>query len=95
MFFQKHLLAAVMALVCFNGPAGAITFDEARHLLARTGFGVAEPEKIKTLQPLSYEAAVEALLNQVRTRPNNVPPPGILSLRPPGSEMAAIDVSAE
>lgn len=86
MFFQKHLLAAVMALVCFNGPAGAITFDEARHLLARTGFGVAEPEKIKTLQPLSYEAAVEALLNQVRTRPNNVPPPGILSLRPPGKQ---------
>ena len=49
-------------------PSTAITFDEARHLLARTGFGVASDTQIKTLLPLSYEQAVDKILGQTITR---------------------------
>lgn len=47
----------------------AITYDEARHLLARTGFGVAEPADIQKLLPMSFEQAVDHLLDGVRTEP--------------------------
>jgi hypothetical protein len=39
--------------------------DEVRHLLARTSFG-GTPAEIAALQPLTYEAAVDRLLNSAR-----------------------------
>ena len=51
-----------------------ITFDEARHLLSRTGFGVAGPAEIEALLPLCYEQAVNRILGGVRRAPL-VPPP--------------------
>ena len=51
-----------------------ITFDESRHLLSRTGFGVAGPAEIEALLPLCYEQAVNGILGGVRRMPL-VPPP--------------------
>jgi uncharacterized protein (DUF1800 family) len=47
--------------------------DEARHLLARTSFG-GTPAEIAALQPLTYEAAVDRLLNSARQQPRTAPP---------------------
>ena len=60
--------------------------DEARHLLARTSFG-GTPAEMTALQPLSYAAAVDQLLNGVRQQPRTAPPTcGWMSLhRPPGA----------
>ena len=46
--------------------ASSLTFSEARHLLARTGFGVASPKEIEKFLSLSYEDAVNEILNGVR-----------------------------
>ena len=51
-----------------------ITFYEARHLLARTGFGVADPAEIQALLPLCYEQAVNTILLGVRPTPQLAPP---------------------
>jgi hypothetical protein len=67
------LMGLFMALFFMGSPASAISFDEARHLLARTGFGVAAPARIRALQSLSYEAAVDQLLGQVSAQPITQP----------------------
>ena len=46
-------------------PANAVTFDEARHLLSRTGFGIALPEEIKALRVFEYEEAVDSIIEGV------------------------------
>ena len=43
----------------------ALTFSEARHLLARTGFGSPTPQEIDRILPLSYETAVDQILDGV------------------------------
>ena len=86
MVFIKFTVGLSFALLAFMGTAGAISFDDARHLLARTGFGVAEPARIRGLQSLSYKAAVDRLLDQVRARPTTQPSPDIFALRPPGKQ---------
>ena len=50
-----------------------ITFEEARHLLARTGFG-GSSEQIRDLTSQSYEEAVTVILNQTRKQPLTPPP---------------------
>ena len=50
-----------------------LELDEARHLLARTSFG-GTPAEIAALRPLTYEAAVDRLLNSVRQQPRTAPP---------------------
>ena len=42
-----------------------MSFDEARHLLARTGFGSPSPSEIDRILPLSYETAVDSILDGV------------------------------
>jgi len=56
------LLAALLPTLMF-----ALSFDEARFLLNRTGFG-ASVHEIETLQPLTYEEAIKRLLNQSTKR---------------------------
>ena len=63
---RQTIIAA--ALIGAAQPSAAVTFDEARHLLARTGFGVAPDTEIKTLLPLNYEQAVDKILGQTITR---------------------------
>jgi len=50
-----------------------LELDEAHHLLARTSFG-GTPAEIAALRPLTYEAAVDRLLNSVRQQPRTAPP---------------------
>jgi len=64
------LLAAVPAL-----PSGAraLDYEEARHLLSRTGFGATDAE-IRELAPLSQVQAVRRLLREARRTPVTEPP---------------------
>jgi len=66
------LLAAAAA--CAASPhAAPMGADDARHLLARTGFGPTESE-IRAFAPLSRNDAVERLLADVQSTPMTPPP---------------------
>ncbi|MSP20524.1 MAG: DUF1800 domain-containing protein [Alphaproteobacteria bacterium] len=52
----------------------ALPNPEMRHLLARTGFGMARPEEIDALSGRSYAQAVDRLLDGVATKPFTTPP---------------------
>jgi uncharacterized protein (DUF1800 family) len=54
-------------------PLGALDQGEARHLLARTGFG-GTPAEINALLPLTREQAVDALIASTRTAARTPPP---------------------
>ncbi len=60
-------LVAVLLLVA-TAPAMALSLAEARHLVARTGFGLAYSD-IAPLLPLSREQAVDAVLATLRATP--------------------------
>ena len=62
---RYKLIIFLVCLITVSDPVGAISFDEARYLLSRTGFGTATPEEIEKILPLSYEAAVDQILNGV------------------------------
>ncbi len=66
-------LAVAGLLALAGGPAGALSVDESRHLLSRTGFGAA-PGEIAALLPLSRAQAVDQLLAETGTRPVVTPP---------------------
>lgn len=77
-----HRRSAVLAIVLIAFPimvmprsVGAIPYEEARHLLARIGFGQPTPAEIAALVPLEYSQAVDALLLRARTTPATSPPP--------------------
>ena len=63
------LAICVLAGWIFATPALAISFDEARHLLARTGFGVPTPAEIDEILPLSYGQAVTHILKNIHKTP--------------------------
>jgi uncharacterized protein (DUF1800 family) len=64
----------VIGLLLWIAPVAlGLELDEVRHLLARTSFG-GTPAEIAALRPLSYEAAVDRLLNGVRQQPRTAPP---------------------
>ena len=65
-FFCPFLLFA--SLIAAE-PVAALSFDEARHLLVRTGFGLASEADIKALMPLSHEQAVDKILGGTFTQP--------------------------
>jgi uncharacterized protein (DUF1800 family) len=66
-----------LATLAWTGPALALSPEEARHLLARAGYG-ANAAEIAELAPLSREAAVDKLLAGMRREPI-VPLPEFLS----------------
>lgn len=59
-----------------------MTFEDARHLLARTGFG-GTPADIRPLMALSREAAVDHLLAGVGQPATSTPPSSVLTALPP------------
>ncbi|MCB1177850.1 MAG: DUF1800 domain-containing protein [Leptospiraceae bacterium] len=59
-------ISLVLFFFYISGSIYSISYEEARHLLHRTGFGASEDE-IQALIPLDYEKAVENLLNNTRT----------------------------
>lgn len=65
--------ALIIALVLAAPPLVALDEDEARHLLARTGFG-ATPAAVAALLPLDRVQAVDAILATATTIPTLVPP---------------------
>ena len=80
------VMVVILLLWTPSGVLG-LEFEEARHLLARTSFG-GTPADIEVLRPLTYEAAVDYLLNGVRQQPRtaapawvNEPPPTPLERR--------------
>jgi uncharacterized protein (DUF1800 family) len=58
---MRSLLIGLIFLFLTPGQAMAMEFEEARHLLSRTGFGASYGE-IREIQALDYEAAVDRLL---------------------------------
>ncbi len=60
------LFCLLIATLSSFSNASSLTFSEARHLLARTGFGVVSPKEIQKFLPLSYEDAVDEILSGVR-----------------------------
>lgn len=65
--------------------APGLELEEARHLLARTGFGASLAE-IQELAPLTRAAAVRRILDGVRSEPR-LPPPGGADQAPPAPGM--------
>ena len=63
---MRSLLIGLIFLFLTPGQAMAMEFEEARHLLSRTGFGASYNE-IVDIQPLEYEAAVDKLLSSTST----------------------------
>ncbi|TAD91883.1 MAG: DUF1800 domain-containing protein [Alphaproteobacteria bacterium] len=57
--------------------AHALSVDEARHLVSRTGFG-ASVQEIEAMRPLDRAAAVDRLISGLRSVPT-VPPPAFVS----------------
>ncbi len=70
------LAAAAVAL-----PAHALSPDEARHLLLRTGFG-ATPQQIRALEPMDRARAVRTILDATVTEAVTPPPAFMANTRP-------------
>ncbi len=86
----KMRIVTVLAALVLAWPAGAVPFEEARHLLARTGFGIAGAADIAALHRLDYEAAVDRLLAGVRAEPFTAPPSWIDEMPPTASDRKAL-----
>ncbi len=89
---RKALYALIMVILAGAAPyavAVPLGFDNARHLLARTGFA-ATPADIDTYSRLTREQAVDRLLAQT-TQPRGTPPPAWVN-EPvtPGSRVRAM-----
>lgn len=76
---RLRLSAACAATLAFSSCAvQALSADDARHLLSRTGFGAA-PHEIRALLPLTREQAVDRLLTGLDQAPTLAPPPAFLA----------------
>ena len=79
--------AIIAALVSLAAPAadaaiaGALGYDDARHLLNRTGFGATQAE-IEHYIGMSREEAAKALLGTARTEPLTPPPAAMVATGP-------------
>jgi len=69
------LISVGIASLTHISTAEALSVPEARHLLARTGFGNASWTEIQRLLPLSRKQAVEHLLKSTKQK-TTLPPPG-------------------
>ncbi len=75
---MKRLFSLVLLMSVLGAtPALALTFDEARHLLARTGFGQPARFEIERLMQYSHESAVEEIFGLVLSQPKTQPPSDI------------------
>ena len=83
---RRHVLsgaAALPSIVFATRASQAVSsmgFDEARHLLMRTGMGPT-PAEIRSTEALDYSAAIDRLLGKVRTQAQT-PGPGWVSEAP-------------
>ncbi len=70
---KRARLVVVLSGLLLAWPALAIPWDEARHLLSRTGFG-GTADEIAALRRVSYAEAVDRILAGTRTKPVTRPP---------------------
>ena len=68
-----------------------MTFQDARHLLARAGFG-GTPAEIRRLAALDRAAAVELLLSETAREASTRPPSDVLTALPPAEGMKGLSV---
>ena len=68
------LLTWAMGLFASMSPAVALPIAEARHLLARTGFGLPRPDEIMALADMSRDQAVDHILRGLLSTPSTEPP---------------------
>ncbi|MGA2377836.1 MAG: DUF1800 domain-containing protein [Spirochaetia bacterium] len=92
-------LVSISAIVFFIfGPAAvfALDYDDAVHLLERTGFG-APPRTIVVLSALSRAEAVDFMINGLRTDPAVTPPPWSIPPfpKPPGDRAHPADAATK
>jgi len=76
----------VTGLLLIARPAPALSFGEARHLLARTGFGLPAPAEISEIKGYDRATAVDHLLDTVRHGPLVSPPAWIEEHAPPAKQ---------
>ena len=84
------MAAALSAVTAHASPGDLLGYDDARHLLARTGFGPTDAE-VRAFAPLTRGAAVEQLLRETRAVAATPAPASALDtspLRPPRGETA-------
>ena len=70
---MRALLAAALALASTLAGAASMGYEEARHLLARTGFGPTDAE-IRGYASLTREQGVNLVLRDVRSEAITPPP---------------------
>ena len=78
------LVAWGTGLLASMSPAVALPIAEARHLLARTGFGLSRPDEIMALADMSRDQAVDHLLRGLRSTPVTEPPGWVGNAMPAG-----------
>jgi len=86
-------ILATSATAAFAAPTDVLGYDDARHLLARTGFGPTDAE-VHAYAPLTREAAVAELLKETRTTASTPPPESVTDsgpLRYPNAEMSTAE----
>jgi uncharacterized protein (DUF1800 family) len=85
---MRALVAAAIALASTLATAAPMGYEEARHLLARTGFGPTDAE-IRSYAVLTREQGVNLVLRDVRTEAITTPPAftlGTSALRYPAAD---------
>jgi uncharacterized protein (DUF1800 family) len=90
MVMKRLFSLAFLSLALWTGPAWALTFDEARHLMARVGFGQPARFEIERLMQYSHESAVEEVFSWVISKPMTQPDSDIDELLPTGFERKAM-----
>ena len=70
----------------------AMPYEEARHLLARTGFGPDQAE-IEAIITLDYPVAVDQLLSGAAGQTRTPPPQWVDNKPPPGGPLVPFDPS--
>jgi uncharacterized protein (DUF1800 family) len=96
---RRHFIggAASAALTSGGGrlayAAQAMGFDVARHVVSRTSFGVT-PARIRALEPLAYDAAIDGLLRGSGHRAMT-PPPAWIGDTPKKASDAKVTLAAE
>ncbi len=71
----------------------AMTQDEARHLISRTGFG-ASPAEITAMTGLSYKDGIRQILGTIETEPSNPMPDWVDAWRYPHDQIWALGPTA-
>jgi len=75
------VILATSATATFAAATDVLGYDDARHLLARTGFGPTDAE-VRAYAPLTREAAVAKLLKETRTAALTPPPEQVFDSGP-------------